>query len=76
MKKINGVKICNFVSTLLLIGFVINTIFDYIRYSTALTSAPFYIFVIVNAIYFLLPAIIVFIVGALIKKKAKKEKQN
>ncbi len=71
MKKINAARICNILSIALLVGFVINTIVDYIRYSTTLNSAPFYLWIIVNMVYFILPAIIVFVVGIIIKNRAK-----
>ena len=72
MKKINGTKVCYGLSVLLAIGFIINTIIDYSRYDSTLNSAPFQLWIIANAIYFIVPAIIAFIVG-LIKKKTKKD---
>ena len=69
MKKLNGVKICYGLSALLVVGFIINTIIDYARYNSTLNSAPFYLQIIVNAICFIVPAIIVFVVGFVIKKK-------
>ena len=69
MKKLNWIKICYGLSILLVIGFIINTIIDYSRYNSTLNSAPFYLWIIVNAIYFIVPAIIVLIVGLVIKKK-------
>jgi len=71
MKKLNGVKICYVLSALLVVGFIINTIIDYARYNSTLNSAPFYLQIIVNAICFIAPAIIVFVVGFIIKKKSK-----
>ena len=71
MKKLNGAKICYGLSVLLFIGFIINTIIDYARYNSTLNSAPFYLQIIVNAICFIVPAIIVLIVGAIIEKKQK-----
>ena len=71
MKKLNIPKLCYIISTLLLIGFVINTILDYSRYNSTLNSAPFYLWVLVNMLCFIVPAIIVFIVGLVIKKKQK-----
>ena len=41
--------ICNIVSLILLIVFVIKSIVDYTQYSTSLNSAPFYLWVLVNA---------------------------
>ena len=71
MKKLNGVKICYGLSALLAVGFIINTIIDYARYNSTLNSAPFYLQVIVSAICFIVPAIIVLVIGFVIKKKTK-----
>jgi len=71
MKKINGTKVCYGLSILLIIIFVINTIIGYGRYNSTLNSAPFYLQIIVNAICFIVPAIIVFVIGLVIKKKTK-----
>ena len=71
MKKLNISKLCYIISALLLVGFVINTILDYSRYNSTLNSAPFYLWVLVNMLCFIVPAIIVFIVGLVIKKKQK-----
>ena len=71
MKKVNISKLCYIISALLLVGFVINTILDYSRYNSTLNSAPFYLWVLVNILCFIVPAIIVFIVGLVIKKKQK-----
>ena len=71
MKRLNKTKVCYGLSVLLIIGFIINTIIDYGRYNTTLNSAPFYMWIIVNAICFIVPAIIALIVGLVIKKKTK-----
>ena len=71
MKKINGVTVCYTLSVLLFLGFIINTIVDYSRYNSTLNSAPFYLWVLVNILCFIVPAIIVFIVGLVIKIKQK-----
>ena len=71
MKKINGVTVCYTLSVLLFLGFIINTIVDYSRYNSTLNSAPFYLWVLVNILFFIVPAIIVFIVGLVIKIKQK-----
>ena len=71
MKKLNISKLCYIISALLLVGFVINTILDYSRYNSTLNSAPFYLWALVNMVCFIVPAIIVFIVGLVIKKKQK-----
>ena len=74
MKKLNGIKICYGASVLLFIGFIINTLIDYSRYDSAINSAPFDLWIIVNAIFFIVPAIILFAVGFVIKKKQNKPK--
>ena len=71
MKKINGVSVCYTLSVLLFLSFIINTIVDYHRYNSTLNSAPFYLWVIVNILCFIVPAIIVLIIGLVIKKKKK-----
>ena len=69
MKRISGVAVCNALSVLLFLVFLINTIVDYIRYSSTLNSAPFYIWIIVNMLYFLVPAIVARLVGVVLRKK-------
>lgn len=71
MKTFNWIKVCYGLSVLLVIGFIINTIIDYSQYNSTLNSAPFYLWIIANAIYFIVPAIIALIVGLVIKKKTK-----
>lgn len=61
--------ICNIVSLILLIVVVIKSIVDYTQYSTSLNSAPFYLWVLVNALFLVIPAIILFVIGFVVKKK-------
>lgn len=68
MKKQSILKVCNVISAGLLICFIIKTIIDYTRYSE-IYSAPFYVYIIVNALYFVFPAIIIYIVRLVIKIK-------
>ena len=51
--------ICNIVSLILLIVFVIKSIVDYTQYSTSLNSAPFYLWVLVNALFLVIPQLFV-----------------
>lgn len=64
-------KWCNVISLVLIVGFIIKTIFDYGKYSSTLNSAPFYLWILVNALYFLLPALIIFVAGIIKKGKRK-----
>lgn len=63
------VKFCNIASVILVLCFIVNTIIDYTRYSATLNSAPFRVWIMVNALYFILPAVIIFVVGIIIKNK-------
>jgi hypothetical protein len=72
MKKENIPLICNAASILLMIGFIAKTIVDYANYSSSLNSAPFSVWILVNALTFVIPAVIIFIVGIVCKKKNKK----
>lgn len=71
MKKIIFSIFCYGISLLLLLGFIVHTIVDYIRYDQTLNSAPFYIWVVVNAVYFIIPAILVFTVDMVLRAKNK-----
>lgn len=66
----------NVISLVLIMGFIIKTIFDYGKYSSTLNSAPFYLWILVNALYFLLPALIIFVTGIIKKGKKKAEFGN
>ena len=76
MKKWNIPKVCCAVSMLLFLGFIIHTVVDHYRYynTNTLTSAPFYLWVVVNAAYFIVPAIIVLAIGIVVKSKRKGKK--
>lgn len=75
MKRINGAKVCYILSILLFLGFVIKTMIDYSQYKSTLNSAPFYVWVIANTIYLIVPAIISLIVGIVIKNKNRTSKK-
>lgn len=69
MKKKNIHKFLYVISALLVLGFAIHTIVDACRYDTMLTSFPFYAFVIVRAVEYLIPSLIVFVIAVFLKKK-------
>lgn len=69
-KKI--IKICNLVDVILVIAFVVKSIFDYVHYNPIATSAPYYVNILVNAIYFLLPALLIFVLSLVLKKSIKR----
>ena len=69
MKKKNMQIICNIISALLAIAFVIKTIINFFQYDTLLNAAPFYVWILVNALFLLIPASIVFVVGIIVSRK-------
>ena len=71
MSKLRSTLICKLISLLLCLGFAVHTVIDYTRYSATLNSAPFSLWIAVNAVCFLLPASILFVVGILIKRVKK-----
>ena len=60
--------ICNIVSVVLVIAFIVKNVVDYSKYTSTLNSAPFYVWILANALYLIIPAIILCAVGAIIKK--------
>ena len=60
--------ICNIVSVVLVIAFIVKNVVDYSKYTSTLNSAPFYVWILANALYLIIPAIILSAVGAIIKK--------
>lgn len=72
MKKENIYKILYMVCIFLIIGFGIRLGVDYFKYDRANNSAPFYTFVIERTIEFIVPSMIVFIIGKVMKRKYSK----
>lgn len=71
MKRIRGDKVCFAVSALLFLAFIVHTIVDYSRYNATLNSAPFSLWILVNAIYFIVPAAVALVIGLIIRKKTR-----
>ncbi len=76
MKKETTYKILFTISILLLVVFVVNTIIDYINYTTTLNSAPFSVYILVNAIIFILPSAILAIIAFIIKRKSNRQNKQ
>lgn len=62
-------KICNTTSLILFIVFIGKTIMDYLQYNPLTNSAPFYVWIIFNTLWFILPALIFIIIGLIFAKK-------
>lgn len=71
MNKTFLYKLFYIIAIVLAVVFCVLVAIDSYKYTTTLNSAPFYIFVLVRAITFLLPALISFIIGKIIRHKLK-----
>ena len=72
-----GHKLLYGASALMVLGFVIHVLIDYHKYSTSLNSAPFWLWIVIDALIWLLPALIAFVAGFVAKRKlSKKEKSK
>ena len=71
MKKENIYKFLYAITILLIIGFTIRLGMDYFYYDTQNNSAPFYTFIIIRMIEFIIPSVILFIVAKAMKKNKK-----
>ncbi len=62
-------KYLNILATILVIIFLGMLAVDYFRYDSYSTSFPFYTYIILRGIEFLIPSIILFIISNIIKRK-------
>ena len=69
MKKVQAHKLLYGASVLMVLGFVIHLVVDYYKYSATLNSAPFWIWIVVDALIWLIPAALALIAGYVAKKK-------
>ena len=60
---------CNVIRAILGIVFIVKSIADYYEYMNSFTSAPFSLWIEVNALFLIVPAIIVFVVGVFLRRK-------
>ena len=78
MKKENIYKFLYIVAALLVVGFAIKSGIDTYKYNAGIYigSAPLYLYILVNAIVFLLPSLVFLIAGLICKKKLSKKENN
>ena len=69
MSKHKLVKICQIISIVLIFVFVIKTILDYQYYQSTLNSAPFEVWILVNVVELILPAVICLLTSVILKHK-------
>ena len=74
MKKL--IKVCNMVAFIFLLSFFLKLGRDWMMYDSTLNSAPFYIWVVANAIQYLLPAGSAFLIGRFLKAAQERKEQN
>lgn len=65
----NSYKFIWCVSILLVLCFIIILGVDYYKYNSINNSAPFYIFIFIRILEFILPSFIIFIIGFIYKRK-------
>ena len=71
-----GVRLLFGASGLMVLGFLVNIIIDYQRYKVSFTSAPFWLWICVDALVWLIPALLAFIAGCVAKKKLHKKENT
>ena len=71
-----GHKLLYGASALMVLGFCIHLLIDYHKYRVSFTSAPFWLWICVDALLWLLPALIAFTAGFIAKKKLTKNKKE
>ena len=70
-----GHKLLYGASALMVLGFAVQLTVDWYQYHRTLNSAPFWIWILTDALFWLIPAAIAFLAGFVAKKKlTKKEK--
>ena len=73
--KVQAYKLLYGAAVLMLFGFGIHLLIDYMQYSTTLNSAPFCVWVLVDSLLWLIPAALSFAAGYIAKRKmTRKEK--
>ena len=71
-----GHKLLYGASALMALGFVINLVVDYQQYQNSFTSAPFWVWILADAMLWLLPAGIAATAGFVAKKKLTKKENS
>ena len=69
--KSNLFKVLYCVFIVLVIAFIVFLGIDFYFYDPISTSAPFYAYLIIRGLEFLLPAVIIFIISEVVRRKFK-----
>ena len=73
MKKEKLLKICNLVAFIFALSFLLQLLRDWNVYNTTLNSAPFYLWVLADALQYLMPAAVMFLIGRVVKHQKDRE---
>ena len=76
MKKMKNYQKWFWIAAAFLICGSIHLLFDWIKYNNTLNSAPFSLWIVVNAVFFGSAALICLIVGWILQKKSKNRKDD
>ena len=60
----------------MVLGFCIHVMLDYHKYNTTLNSAPFWVWILADAMLWLIPAAIAAVAGFVAKKKLSKKENR
>ena len=71
-----GHKLLYGASLLMVLGFFIHVVVDYRQYVNSFTSAPFWVWILVDALLWLIPAAIAAIAGYVAKKRLTKKENK
>ena len=71
MNKNNLYKVMYGIAAALVVIFGVKTGIDFYHYDSLLNSAPFYVFVLANAMEFVLPAALLAVFASIFRKKNK-----
>ena len=71
-----GHKLLYGASVLMVLGFCVHLLLDYRKYRASFGSAPFWIWVCVDAVVWLVPAVLASIAGYIAKKKLSKKENH
>ena len=73
MNKNKIIKICNTVAFIFALSFLLQLVRDWNVYNTTLNSAPFRLWVLTDAVLYLMPAVFAFLIGRIVKQLQKKK---
>lgn len=71
-----GVKLLYGAAVLMVVGFCIHIMVDYHAYRTTLNAAPFWVWIAIDALLWLLPALLAFFAGVIVSKKMRNKEKT